>query len=492
MSEVKVNKISPRSGTAVTLGDSGDKFTVPSGSNITINSGASITNDGTATGFDTDTNDKVKVSANDTTPGFLNGKLVAGTNITLTEGSDGGNETLTAALSGTIPTARLGTGTADATTFLRGDQTYASATPADGSITTAQLAYNPNPFRNIIINGDMSLAQRGTSVSGITNFSEDVFVADRFCWTENGSMTSTFTMSQVTDVPASQGFAKSLKVDCTATDTPATNERIRIETRFEGQNLQYLKKGTANAESWTISFWVKSSKTGTYIVNFLDEDNARMVSKAYTVSSASTWEKKIITVAPDTTGQFNNDNGHSLTVAWILSAGPSLQSGPLADVWQAYANANYAAGQVNFADSTSNELYLTGVQLEAGTTASDFEFLPVDVNLARCQRYFYMHAQGSGDELGIGCYYSSSQIALDFQFPVTMRTAPSVYQTTGTDYFATYRPGVADGFNSLTAGSATTTMFGLYNNSEVSGTAQDAQFFRTANGSAKLGADAEL
>ena len=155
MSEVKVNKISPRSGTAVTLGDSGDKFTVPSGSNITINSGASITNDGTATGFDTDTNDKVKVSTNDTTPGFLNGKLVAGTNITLTEGSDGGNETFTAAFSGnlnasvtnagtfadaripdlnaskitagTIATARLGSGTASSSTFLRGDQTYASA-----------------------------------------------------------------------------------------------------------------------------------------------------------------------------------------------------------------------------------------------------------------------------------------------------------------------------------------------------------------------------
>ena len=137
MSEVKVNKISPRSGTGVTLGDSGDKFTVPSGSNITINSGASIVNDGTATGFDTDTNDKVKVSANDTTPGFLNGKLVGGANISLTEGTDGGNETLTAAFNGnlnasvinagTIATARLGSGTANATTFLRGDQTYASA-----------------------------------------------------------------------------------------------------------------------------------------------------------------------------------------------------------------------------------------------------------------------------------------------------------------------------------------------------------------------------
>jgi len=146
MSEIKVNKISPRSGTGVTLGDSGDKFTVPSGSNITINSGASIVNDGTATGFgDTDTNDKVKVSTNDTTAGFLNGKLVAGTNISLTEGSDGGNETLTAAFSGnlnasvinagTIATARLGSGTASSSTFLRGDQTY--ATPAGGTNTPA-------------------------------------------------------------------------------------------------------------------------------------------------------------------------------------------------------------------------------------------------------------------------------------------------------------------------------------------------------------------
>jgi hypothetical protein len=262
---------------------------------------------------------------------------------------------------------------------------------------TSNLPVQPqNAFRNIIINGDMSIAQRGTSVSGITNASGDVFVNDRFCWSESGTMTSTFTMSQDTDVPAGQGFAKSLKLDCTATDTPATTERIRIETRFEGQNLQYLKKGTANAESWTLSFWVKSVKTGTYIVNFRDEDNARIVSKAYTISSASTWEKKTITVAPDTTDPFDNDNAHSLTIAWILSAGSSLQSGSLADVWQDYDNANYAAGQVNFADSTDNNFWITGVQLEAGTTASDFEFLPVDVNLQRCQRYLRLCNYGAG------------------------------------------------------------------------------------------------
>jgi hypothetical protein len=290
--------------------------------------------------------------------------------------------------------------------------------------------FTGNNFRNIIINGDMSIAQRGTSVSGITNASGDVFVNDRFCWSESGTMTSTFTMSQDTDVPAGQGFAKSLKLDCTATDTPAAAERIRIETRFEGQNLQYLKKGTANAESWTLSFWVKSVKTGTYIVNFRDEDNARIVSKAYTISSASTWEKKTITVAPDTTDPFDNDNAHSLTIAWILSAGSSLQSGSLADVWQDYDNANYAAGQVNFADSTDNNIWITGVQLEAGTTASDFEFLPVDVNLGRCQRYCYVYGDnyGGGNVAG-NRFYSQRHGAngglVQFTYITQMRTEPT-------------------------------------------------------------------
>jgi len=299
-----------------------------------------------------------------------------------------------------------------------------TASITDANITTAKLAYDAIAFRNIIINGDMSIAQRATSVSGITNASGDVFVNDRFCWAESGSMTSTFTMSQVTDVPTGQGFAKSLKLDCTATDTPATTERIRIETRFEGQNLQYLKKGTANAESWTISFWVKSVKTGTYIVNFRDEDNARIVSKAYTISSANTWEKKTVTVAPDTTDPFDNDNAHSLTVAWILSAGSSLQSGSLADVWQDYANANYAAGQVNFADSTSNEFYLTGVQLEAGTTASDFEFLPFDVNRQRCYRYYRtlvpLNTENTGFSMGFYTANNNGRFAMHLENP--MRT----------------------------------------------------------------------
>ena len=344
-------------------------------------------------------------------------------------------------------------------------------------------------FRNIIINGDMSLAQRGTSSSSITSSGNHVM--DRYKSVIDGA--GTWTLSQSTTVPSGQGFAKSFKFDCTTADgSLAATDMLVVQQRIEGQNLQYLKKGTSSAESLTASFWVRSAKTGTYICELRDFDNNRTISQSYTISSADTWENKTLTFAGDTTGAFDNDNAASLYLTFWLAAGSNFSSGSLQTSWGTKVDANRAVGQVNLADSTSNDWYVTGVPFEAGTSASEFAFLPVDVNLNRCQRYFYMHAQGSGDELGIGCYYNSSQIALDFAFPVTMRATPSVYQTTGTDYFATYRPGVADGFNSLTAGSATTTMFGLYNNSEVSGTAQDAQFFRTANGSAKLGADAEL
>ncbi|MDA9203610.1 hypothetical protein N9O38_00965 [Flavobacteriaceae bacterium] len=326
---------------------------------------------------------------------------------------------------GTVTTAKLA------------DSSVTAAKITDATITAAKLAsgtvQNQSAFRNIIINGDMSLAQRATSETGITNASGDVFVADRFCWSESGGMTSQFTMSQDTDVPAGYGFAKSLKLDCTTTDTPATTERIRIETRFEGQNLQYLKKGTANAESWTLSFWVKSVKTGTYIVNFRDENNTRIVSKAYTISSASTWEKKTITVAPDTTDPFTNDNAHSLTIAWLLAAGSSLQSGSLADVWQDYANANYAAGQVNFADNTANNFWITGVQLEAGTTASDFEFLPVDVNLRRCQRYYQVLAPDSNQAI---TQYQANNRSFNQTFMTEMRATPSFTTDTFSNFSA--------------------------------------------------------
>jgi hypothetical protein len=186
-------------------------------------------------------------------------------------------------------------------------------------------------------------------------------------------------------VPTGQGFATSLKMDCTTADSTPTF--LSVDTYFEGQNLQYLKKGTSSAVSTTLSFWVKSSKTGTHIAELRDYDNNRTISQAYTISSADTWEKKTLTYAGDTSGALGNDNGKSLGVTFFLAVSSSYSSGTLATSWGSRTNANRAVGQVNLADSTSNEWYVTGVQLEAGTSASDFEFLPHDVNYGRCVRY---------------------------------------------------------------------------------------------------------
>ena len=139
---------------------------------------------------------------------------------------------------------------------------------ADDAVTNAKVSYNNNQFRNIIINGDMSLAQRGTSQASIT--STGYYTLDR--WETELTTLGTWTQSQSTDVPSGQGFAKSLKMDCTTADaSPASGDRLYVRTLFEGQNLQYLKKGTANAESLTLSFWVKSNKTGTYATYLYDK-----------------------------------------------------------------------------------------------------------------------------------------------------------------------------------------------------------------------------
>ena len=305
-----------------------------------------------------------------------------------------------------------------------------SASITDSSVTSAKVAagvLQPN-FRNIIINGDMNIAQRATSASSLTSSAYNTM--DR--WHLALSSLGTWTQSQSTDVPTGQGFAKSMKLDCTTADaSPSSGDAMILQTRIEGQMLQYLKKGTSSAESTTMSFWVKSNKTGTYICELRDNDNSRQISKSYTISSADTWEKKEITFAGDTTGAFDNDNAKSLEIEFWLGAGTDYTSGTLATSWASATNANKAVGQVNLADSTSNEWYITGVQLEAGTAASDFEFLPVDVNLQRCQRY-YMRWQGdTSDQRAVanGMCVANNQIRVVVISPVTLRSFPTVTES---------------------------------------------------------------
>ena len=299
-------------------------------------------------------------------------------------------------------------------------------------------------FKNIIINGDMSIAQRSTSVSGITG--SGFYTVDRY-YLVNGI--GTWTQSQSTDVPTCQGFATSLKMDCTtANASPAADGEIVLRQVFEGQMLQYLKKGTVNAKSLTLSFWIKATKTGTNFVELFDFDNTRQISKAYTINVSNTWEKKTLTFEGDTSGVLDNDNGASFGVQFSLGAGSNFTSGTLSTTWTSSTNADRFVGQVNHADSTSNEWYITGIQLEAGTSASDFEFLPYDINFTRCQRYYYVHAT-SNQMIGTMWWYQSGINSTTCFFPTEMRSAPSLSTTTGTNYYRVFTGGSATDFNSL-------------------------------------------
>ncbi len=298
-------------------------------------------------------------------------------------------------------------------------------------------------FRNIIINGDMSIAQRGTSATGLGNGDSGYHTVDRFNFFEGGDNSSEFTMSQSTDVPTGQGFATSVKFDCTTADaSPGSGDNYRFRQLIEGQNLQYLKKGTSSAESTTLSFWVKSTKTGTYICELYDLVNNRQISKSYTISSASTWEKKTLTFAGDTTGTLTNNNTSCFGVHFYLLAGSDYTSGTLSTTWTASTTANRAVGQVNLADSTSNDWYVTGVQLEAGQTASEFEFLPHDVNKNRCLRYFQDLAPKKNDcRMALGENVVGTRCDPVFQY-VEKRANPSV-TFTAANTFSLYNAGTS-------------------------------------------------
>jgi len=247
-------------------------------------------------------------------------------------------------------------------------------------------ALNQFAHRNFIINGDMSIAQRGTSTASITT--AGYYTADR--WGLDITTLGTWTMSVENDAPTGSGFRNSAKVNCTTADaSPAAGDSFLFQQIIEGQNLQHIKKGTANAEQLTVSFWVKANVTGTYIAFLQDTDNTRSVSKTYTINASATWEYKTITFPADTTGAFDNDNGGSLYLRFVLGAGSNWTSGTRNETWASLTLANLAAGQtVNLASATSNYWQITGVQLEVGDTATPFEFKPFAKDLEECRRYY--------------------------------------------------------------------------------------------------------
>ena len=324
------------------------------------------------------------------------------------------------------------------------DDIVTSAKIADGTITATDTdgSIGKPAFKNLIINGDMSIAQRGTSKTGETGSGYKSL--DRWRFNAGSGITSTF--SQSTDVPSGQGFAYSFKQEATTGDADLSTDQYNVVIqRIEGQMLQHLKKGTSNAENTALSFWVKASVTGTYIVNITDDDNSRVIAKSYTINSANTWEKKTITFDGDTTGTLDNDNARSITINFWLGAGTDYTSGTLQTTWGSNVSANLAVGQVNAFASNNNTWQITGVQWEVGTSASDFEFLPYDVNLQRCQRYYQNYGSWRMWFTFIDGN-TSDRIAGHMIFTTKMRTAPTATKSSSAidsfDSFATYDVGI--------------------------------------------------
>ena len=280
--------------------------------------------------------------------------------------------------------------------------------------------------RNIIINGAMQVAQRG-DVSGITGSSYGG--PDRFKL--NASNIGTFTVSQSSTAPT--GFKNSWKVDCTTADaSPAADDLLRVSYRIEGQDLQQLAYGTSGAKAITLSFYVRSNKTGTYNVQFQQIDNSfKQAVLSYTIDSADTWEFKSITAPGDTSGLINDDNGDGFALFWVLGAGSTFTSGSERSTYTAFANGDVAPTQtVNLADNTANEWMITGIQLEVGEQATPFEHRSFGDELARCQRYFTK--LGGGTDAGAYTRISVSQNESATRntgavtLPVQMRAEPTL------------------------------------------------------------------
>jgi len=283
--------------------------------------------------------------------------------------------------------------------------------------------------RNVLYNGAMQVAQRGVSASGIT--SSGYRTADR--WRLGLSSFGTWTETVENDGPTQVGLRKSLKLLCTSANaSPAGSNQIFLNHRLEGQDVQRFAKGTASAKTMTASFWVKSNVTGNYILSLFDSNNSRHVSQPYTINTSETWEKKTLTFPADTSGLFNNNNGRSLDLFFYLGSGSDFTTGTLATTWEADTPSNRAVGQVNVGANVNNYWQITGVQLEAGSVATDFEFRSIGQELANCQRYFWrVGIENNGVPIDRRYNYASASasVIIPVIHPVIMRANPTITAT---------------------------------------------------------------
>ena len=281
----------------------------------------------------------------------------------------------------------------------------------------------------IIINGDCAVSQRTTSTTGVTSTSWGA--VDRIQLVNNTMGTYTVIQEALTSGAAYlAGFHNAWRIDCTTADSsPASGDVLYPRYKIESQDLAPFRKGTSSAQKMTLAFWVKSNKTGNAQVNFYDIDNTRLCSGTYSISSADTWEHKIINIAADTTGAWADDNGEGLRIEWRLDSGSNSTSGATPTAWEAHNAADRdVAGALQIARNTANDWAMTGIQLEGGefdsTTLPPFQHESYGDNLLRCQRYLAMN--GNNAPITGSCNGSAQFNSASLWVPVSMRSTPSV------------------------------------------------------------------
>ena len=311
-----------------------------------------------------------------------------------------------------------------------GDINLQSAGVTKASITSAGLTVggsniSPQPtFRNLIINGDMRIDQRNAGAS--VTLATATYTLDRFVAIY--TLASKFSIQQnAASVTPPVGFTNYLGVTSLSAYSVLSGELFDIRQRIEGYNIADLNWGTANAKTVTISFWVRSSLTGTFGGAIKNSANNRSYPFNYTISVANTWEQKTITVAGDTTGTWLTTTGIGMQLIFGLGTGATYSG--TAGAWAA-ANYTSATGAVSVVGTSGATWYVTGLQLEVGTTATDFENLQYGQQLSLCQRYYW---QRNGDStyagIGAGTMNGPTTARIFFNYPVPMRTTPTISVT---------------------------------------------------------------
>ena len=356
------------------------------------------------------------------------------------------------------------------------------------AVNIAQSGSNNVTFRNKIINGGMVIDQRNAGSAVTLTATTAAYITDR--WYCNN--TSDAVLSVVRDTSAPSGFTNSTKVTVSTADASiGATQNSYLAQWIEGFNTADLAWGTASASPITLSFWVRSSLTGTFGGAITNSAISRSYPYTYTISSANTWEQKSVTIAGDTTGTWLTDNGVGVRLWFALGTGSTYLG--TAGAW---AGTEYrgATGQTQIISTLNATWQVTGVQLEAGTTASPFEYRQYGTELFLCERYFQVFANnGTGQPISSGSYFSSTNFMGYFNFRTKMRTDPTLYQTTGTSYWTVQGNGtVANKLNSISLDRVTPQSLMYYNVTEASGTQGVACIVYSNNSATYLACQAEL